>query len=326
MLDILIDKFIKSRNFNKKRNRDKLIRLTGIMGLFINMLLFSMKILIGLFSNSISIISDSLNNLSDCLTSVVTIYGSKLSEKPADENHPFGHGRSEYIATFMVGLFITLVGFQLLKSSIEGIISPNVITSSWISTIILVFSILLKLYMYSYNTKTAKIADSVLNKGVATDSLNDVMATSLVLLSVLVFRYLKVNIDGYVGLMISILVIKSGIEIFLEMGNVLIGRQISEDKLKKLEKIVLQGKYVKGVHNIQVHEYGKGQLSGSCHVEVPANIDVYSMHKIINDIEQQVQEETDIYLNIHMDPSYLLDKDHFKKVKDESAFDEIDLE
>lgn len=325
MLDILIDKFIKSRNFNKKRNRDKLIRLTGIMGLFINMLLFSMKILIGLFSNSISIISDSLNNLSDCLTSVVTIYGSKLSEKPADENHPFGHGRSEYIATFMVGLFITLVGFQLLKSSIEGIISPNVITSSWISTIILVFSILLKLYMYSYNTKTAKMADSVLNKGVATDSLNDVMATSLVLLSVLVFRYLRINIDGYVGLMISILVIKSGIEIFLEMGNVLIGRQIPKEKFDKLEKIVLEGKYVKGVHNIQVHEYGKGQLSGSCHVEVPANIDVYSIHKIINEIEQRVQEETDICLNIHIDPSYLLDSDHFRKVKDESAFDDIDL-
>lgn len=325
MLNLLIDKLINSRDFNKKTNRDKLIRLTGVMGLFINLLLFAMKILVGLFSNSISIISDSLNNLSDCLTSIVTIYGTKLSEKPADENHPFGHGRSEYIATLIVGLFITVVGFQLFRSSIEGILNPSAINSSWVSVVVLVASILLKFYMYLYNKKADKLADSVLTKGVATDSINDVIATSLVLVSILVFKYFGVNIDGYVGLLISFIVIKSGIEIFLEMGNVLIGKQIAKDKLARLKEIVLEAKYVKGVHNIEVHEYGKGQLSGSCHVEVPANIDVYSMHKIINRIEKQVLEETDINLNIHMDPSYLLDSDHFRKVEDESAFDDIDL-
>lgn len=325
MLNLLIDKLINSRDFNKKTNRDKLIRLTGVMGLFINLLLFAMKILVGLFSNSISIISDSLNNLSDCLTSIVTIYGTKLSEKPADENHPFGHGRSEYIATLIVGLFITVVGFQLFRSSIEGILNPSAINSSWVSVVVLVASILLKFYMYLYNKKADKLADSVLTKGVATDSINDVIATSLVLVSILVFKYFGVNIDGYVGLLISFIVIKSGIEIFLEMGNVLIGKQIAKDKLARLKEIVLEAKYVKGVHNIEVHEYGKGQLSGSCHVEVPANIDVYSMHKIINKIEKQVLEETDINLNIHMDPSYLLDSDHFRKVEDESAFDDIDL-
>ena len=325
MLNLLIDKLINSRDFNKKTNRDKLIRLTGVMGLFINLLLFAMKILVGLFSNSISIISDSLNNLSDCLTSIVTIYGTKLSEKPADEDHPFGHGRSEYIATLIVGLFITVVGFQLFRSSIEGILNPSAINSSWVSVVVLVASILLKFYMYLYNKKADKLADSVLTKGVATDSINDVIATSLVLVSILVFKYFGVNIDGYVGLLISFIVIKSGIEIFLEMGNVLIGKQIAKDKLARLKEIVLEAKYVKGVHNIEVHEYGKGQLSGSCHVEVPANIDVYSMHKIINKIEKQVLEETDINLNIHMDPSYLLDSDHFRKVEDESAFDDIDL-
>lgn len=326
MFNLLIDKIIESKNFNKKKNRDKLIRLTGVMGLFINLILFIMKIIVGLTVNSISIISDSLNNLSDCLVSVTTIYGAILSSKPADEEHPYGHGRSEYIATLIVGVFITMVGIELFRSSISGIINPSYISSSWITVIILIISIFLKLYMFLYNKKASKLCDSTLNKGVAMDSLNDVMATSLVLLSILIFNFSKINIDGYVGLIISILVIKSGIQLFIEMGNVLIGQQASKDDIEVMKKIILDAKYIKGVHNIETHEYGKGRLFGSCHVEVPANIDVYSIHTIINDVEKEILYKTGIEMNIHIDPSYMLEEDHFVKIQDEKAFDDIDLE
>lgn len=324
MLNFLIDKFIKSRNFNDVKNREKLVVLTGVMGLSINLLIFLLKIIIGFMSNSVAIISDAINNLSDSMSSLVTIVGTKIAAKPADKEHPYGHGRTEYIASLIVGIFIILVGFELLKTSIENIFNPKVLDISIYMAVILVISILLKLYMYFYNVKAYKMSGSTLNKMVSVDSMNDVLATSLVLISVIVGKNFNINIDPYVGIVISIVVLKSGIEIFLEIGNKLMGKEIPQETIEAMTEIILEGKYIKGVHQIEIHEYGRRKLYGSCHVEVPANIDTYTMHKILHQVEMKVYKEMEITLSIHADPNYLLEKDEFNKVDAKYLIEDVD--
>ncbi len=326
MFNFLVKKFIKSDDFSIKENRDNLIKISGIMGLIINIFLFIIKLTIGLFINSISIISDSINNLSDSLTSIVTIIGAIISNKPADENHPYGHGRTEYVVTMFVGVFILVVSIQLLISAVKSIILPDPIKYSKYTIIILVISILLKLYMYFYNKYVGKKAESVLNYGVAKDSINDVFATIFVLISILVYIYTGYNIDGYIGVIISLIVFKTGLDLILETGVILLGAQIPESMRDEMRDIILQGKYIKGVHKIEIHEYGPGKFYGSCHVEVPANIDMFSMHKIINEVELNVYKKLGVELSIHCDPIYLLEEDHFYRVKDIKEFEKIDLD
>lgn len=325
MYKFLLKKYIGSEDLLNKKNRDKAIRLTGIVGLFINLFLFSIKIIIGLISGSISIISDSFNNLSDSLNSIVTIIGSILSAVPADNEHPYGHGRTEYIVTMSVGMFITIVGVQLFISSFKGIFSTEIITANKFTFIVLIISIGLKLYMYSYNMKMAKKLDSELNRGIAKDSLNDVVSTILVILSITIFKLTSINIDSYVGIFISILIIITGIEMFKSMSIILLGKKVDQKIITKMEKIILNGEYIRGVHDIEIHEYGKGQYFGSCHIEAPANIDTYTMHNIVRNIEKEVMRKTNVRISIHIDPIYLLDVDHFYRVKDESELKDIDL-
>lgn len=325
MFSFLLYKYVKSDNFEVKENRDKAIRFTGLVGLFINLLLFLLKLAIGLLSGSISIISDSFNNLSDSLNSIVTIIGSILSATPPDEEHPYGHGRTEYIVTMSVGMFIVVVGFQLLISSIKGIFNPESINENIITYIILIISVCLKIYMYYYNMKAYKLLDSDLNKGIAKDSLNDVISTSLVFLSILIYRLTSFNIDAYIGVFISVLVIITGIEMFMSMSKILIGKQIDEEKVIKMKEIILSGKYIRGIHDVELHEYGKGQYFGSCHIEVPANIDTFTMHNIVREVEKEVMRKTNIRISIHIDPNYLLEKDYFYKVKDKKELEDIDL-
>lgn len=325
MLNFLIDKYIKSRNFNNSKNRSKLIILTGIMGFSINIFIFSLKIIIGFLSNSVAIISDAINNLSDSMTSLVTIVGTKISSKPADKEHPYGHGRIEYLASLIVGVFIIVVGFELLKTSIGSIIIPKDLIISKYMTIILVISILLKFYMYYYNKKAYLLSGSMLNKTISIDSLNDVMATSLVIGSIIINKIFDINIDGYVGLIISVIVLKSGIEIFIEIGDKLMGREIPEKTIEKMISIIMEGKYIRGVHQIEIHEYGRRKLHGSCHVEIPANIDTYTMHKILHQVEMKVYREMEIRLSIHADPNYLLENDEFNKVNPKDLLVDVDL-
>ena len=172
----------------------------------------------------------------------------------------------------------------------------------------------------------AKKAESVLNSGVAKDSINDVFATSFVLISILVYIYTGYNIDGYIGVIISLIVFKTGLDLILETGVILLGEQIPESMRDEMRDIILQGKYIEGVHKIEIHEYGPGKFYGSCHVEVPANIDMFSMHKIINEVELNVYKKLGVELSIHCDPIYLLEEDHFYRVKDIKEFEKIDLD
>lgn len=325
MYKFLLKKYIGSQDLRNKKNRDKAIRLTGIVGLFINLLLFSIKIIVGLISGSISIISDSFNNLADSLNSIVIIIGAILSSVPADNEHPYGHGRTEYIVTMSVGMFIIVIGVQLFISSFKGIFSTEIITANKFTFIVLIISIGLKLYMYSYNMKMAKKLDSEINRGIAKDSLNDVISTVLVIISIAIFKFTSINIDAYIGIFISILIIMTGIEMFKSMSIILLGKKIDQSMLDEMEKIILSGEYIRGVHDIEIHEYGKGQYFGSCHIEAPANIDTFTMHNIVRNVEKEVMRKTNIRLSIHIDPIYLLDVDHFYRVKDDSELKDIDL-
>ena len=315
MLKILMDKYIKSDDLNNPDNRGKLISLTGYMGLFINALLFIVKLIVGIMINSIAVIGDSFNNLSDTLTSLIAVFGSKISSKPADEDHPYGHGRGEYIASLLVGIVILMVGVQLFKSSIKNIMNPEKLNFNGVLLLILVISVLFKVYMYLYNIKVYKMIDSPLNYGVAIDSRNDVIATSAVILSIVAGRVFKVNIDGFAGMAVSLMVMYSGYGILKDMGNILIGKEVEGDLINKVRSTLLKGKYVKGVHDIELHEYGKNKVYGTAHAEVPANIDVYSMHEIIDSLEDQVYSDLGIELSIHMDPNYCLEEDQFNQVK-----------
>ncbi len=315
MLKFLMDKYIKSDDFTKCENRSRLISLTGYMGLFINALLFVVKLSVGLLINSIAVIGDSFNNLSDTLTSLIAVFGSKISSKPADEDHPYGHGRGEYIASLFVGIVILLVGIQLFKSSIKNIMDPKDLNFNIWLLLILLVSVLFKVYMYFYNIRVYKMIDSPLNYGVAIDSRNDVIATSAVILSILVGRFFKVNIDGFAGIAVSFMVMYSGYGILKDMGNILIGREVEGSLIDRVRETLLKGKYVKGVHDIELHEYGKSKVYGTAHAEVPANIDVYTMHEIIDSLEEEIYNDLGIELSIHMDPNYCLEEDQFNQVK-----------
>lgn len=310
MFRFLLKFYIKG-DYKHKSNREKVILLTGYMGLVINFILFLFKIVIGIMMNSISIIGDSFNNLSDTMTSIITIFGSIISSKPADEDHPFGHGRSEYIATLSVGISVFIVGIQLFKSSIQAIIKPEDIKFNIVLFIVLIISIFLKVYMYLYNLKTDKMIKSPMNRAAAIDSRNDVLATLVVVLSVFTYGIFGINIDGFAGLLISILVIKSGIEVFKDMGDILLGKDIEPKTIEEIRKIILSGKFVRGVHDIKVHDYGNGNLFGKADVEMPVNIDAYSVHEVIDDLEIRIKDELDIEISLHVDPCYCLEEDHF---------------
>ncbi len=311
MLNFLINKFIKSHNFEDTENRNKLISLTGYMGIFFNVLLFLVKLAIGIIINSISVISDAVNNLSDSFASIITVVGSYLSNKPADKGHPYGHGRGEYIASLSVGIFIVLIGLSLFKSSIESIFKPRDISTSLPALIILLLSISIKVYMYFYNMKVYRLIDSPLNLSQAVDSKNDIIMTFVVILSVFLSSFAKIQIEGPVGLAVSVIIVKAGIEIFIDMGEILLGKDVDDETTERIEEILMSGQYVIGVHDVEIHDYGKNKLFGTAHVEVPVNIDLYTMHEIVDRLEKEVKEELFVDLSIHTDPCYCLNQDVF---------------
>lgn len=312
MLKILASLFIKDKSLDQIEYNNKLTILSGYLGLSINLILFIFKISVGFIISSISVISDAVNNLSDGLSSLIAIIGSKIAAKPADKDHPYGHGRSEYIATLIVGIAIILVGFSLLKSGVENTINPKEVSASIPAIIILIGSILLKLYMFYYNKSLYKKTKSQINRSVAIDSRNDVITSFIVVLTVVLNYFQNINIEGPVSILVSLFIIYSGYSIIKDMMFILLGAQVDQEIKDELEKILLSGKYVKGVHDIELHQYGRQNIIGTAHLEVPSNIDVYSIHEIVDNLENKAKSKLNINLSIHMDPVYCLDKDHYK--------------
>ncbi len=309
MTTLLIKLFIKDyKNIKDENIRKKYGELGSFVGIGSNIVLFIIKFLIGVFINSVAIMADSFNNLSDSLSSIITLIGFKLGAKPADEEHPFGHGRMEYISGLVVSFIIMLIGFEFLKSSFFKIINPENIPFSYLTIFILLITVMVKIWQALFNKKIGILINSHSLIATATDSRNDVIVTSVTILSLVIFKIFGLNLDGYLGLFVALFLMYSGFNLAKETLSPLLGEAIDNELAEKIKSIALSYDEVIGVHDILVHNYGPNKSMASLHVEVPNNIDINISHETIDLIEKRVQEELNIFLTIHMDPINIDDK------------------
>lgn len=276
--------------------------LCGSAGIFFNILLFAGKFLAGFLSGSIAITADAFNNLSDAGSSVVTLFGFKLSGQEPDPDHPFGHGRVEYISGLVVSGIILIMAFELFKSSVDKILHPQAPDFSPMIAAILAASILVKIYMYLYNSKIAKKIDSAAMMATALDSLSDTLATSVVLLATFVGNFTGFIIDGWCGVAVALFICFAGINAAKETINPLLGQPPEKEFVARIEDIVLSSPEVLGIHDLIVHNYGPGRTMISLHAEVPAHGDILSLHDTIDNIERLLTQELKCSAVIHMDP------------------------
>lgn len=313
MTDVLISLFIKNRdNIKDAGVRNAYGILGGIVGILCNVILFVGKFFAGMVTGAISITADAFNNLSDAASSIITLAGFYMAGKPADEDHPFGHGRMEYVSGLVVALAILLMGVELLKSSVEKILHPEVITFQIVSIVILLVSILVKLWMAVFNRKIGEKIQSETMKATAKDSLNDCISTIAVLVGMLIFRFLGYNLDGFIGVLVACFVLWGGYEAVKDTMNPLLGETPDPELVKNIEEMVLRHKIVIGVHDMIVHDYGPGRRIVSLHAEVPANIDILEAHDMIDHIEMRLMQEYHCEATIHMDPVVIDDEETMK--------------
>lgn len=279
-------------------------KLCGIVGIALNILLFLGKFFAGMISNSIAITADAFNNLSDAGSSVVTLIGFKLAEKKPDEDHPFGFGRMEYLSGLVVSAVILLMGFELVKDSIDKIINPTSVDFSVVVLVILLASIAGKCYMAYYNFSYGKKFDSAALKATATDSLSDCISTAVVLAATIIGYYTNIQIDGYCGVIVGILIFVAGINAAKETMDPLLGQTPDPEFVERIEEIVLNfnKESVIGIHDLMVHDYGPGRRVISLHAEVPAEGDIIALHDIIDNLEVKLRTELGSLATIHMDP------------------------
>ena len=283
--------------------------LSGAVGIFFNLLLFAGKLTAALLSGSVAIIADAFNNLSDAGSAVVTIVGFKLSGKKPDPEHPFGHGRFEYITGFIVSIVILMMGYELARSSIKGIMNPAEVEFSTLTVIVLAVSICVKLYMALYNRRLALTIGSAAIDAVSRDSISDVAATSAVLITLLISRYTELKLDSWAGLAVSLFILYSGISSAKETIAPLLGMKPSKELVEEIEKIVMSHAQIAGMHDLVVHDYGPGRLMISLHAEVPSSIEVFEAHSVIDDTENELSEKLGCEAVIHFDPIDTDDKE-----------------
>lgn len=301
--DFLIRTFVKDyKNTVNREVRQRYGYLSGFTGIISNIILFFLKISIGLYLNSIAVMADAFNNLSDVGSSVVTIFGFMMSGKPADKEHPFGHGRFEYIAAMVVSFMVMLVGFEFVQSSINKIINPDVLKFDIFTFILLLSSIVVKIWLAFFNRKIGRTIGSKVMEATAFDSLSDVIATSVVALSLVASRWIAVPIDGYIGLAVSVFILYNGFNLTKETLNPLLGAAPDEELVKAIMDKTLSYKGIIGIHDLIVHNYGPGRIVASIHAEIPYNMDIMEAHDIIDLAEQEISEELGLHLVIHMDP------------------------
>ncbi len=289
-------------DFSDNKIRGKVGYLAGIVGIVVNSILFIIKLVIGISISSIAVLADAFNNLSDAASSVITIIGFKLSNLPPDKEHPYGHGRIEYLSALIVAFMVMLVGFQFIKTSIDRIIHPKAVVFELISFIILLISIFFKIWLSIFNKKLGdKISSSTL-KATSTDALGDVFTTSVVVVSLLASLFTDVAIDGYIGVLIALAILYAGFNLVKETISPLIGEAPSEELINSIKNGVLSYEYITGVHDLIVHNYGPGRTMASIHAEFPANIGVMDIHEVIDKAERELSEKLELHLVIHMDP------------------------
>lgn len=290
------------KNYTSPVVRVRYGMLCGAVGIGFNILLFIGKILTGTLTGSIGITADAFNNLSDAGSSAITLVGFRLSDAKADKEHPFGHGRFEYISGLIVSIAILLMGFELAKTSVEKIITPEPVTFSYLAVGVLVCSILIKLYMFFYNRGIGNKIDSSAMRATAMDSFSDVAATSVVLLSMFVAKWTGWSIDGYAGLAVALFILYTGVRAAKETISPLLGQPPTREFVQQIEHIVLNHEGIIGVHDLVVHDYGPGRMMVSLHAEVPADGNMIHLHDAVDNLEKLLRINCGCEAVIHMDP------------------------
>ena len=303
MITLLSKLFIKNREDVKDQKvRQAYGVLCGAVGIFLNLCLFAGKFIAGFISNSIAITADAFNNLSDAGSSIITLIGFKMAGQKPDPDHPFGHGRIEYISGLLVSVIILLMGFELLKSSVTKIIHPEELTFSPVILVILIVSILVKCYMFFYNKTLGKKLNSSAMMATGTDSLSDTLATTVVLISTLVAHFSGLAIDGWCGVAVGLFICYAGINAAKDTISPLLGQAPEPEFVNQVNSIVMAHESVIGIHDLIVHNYGPGRVLISLHAEAPADGDILALHDVIDTIEHELRDTLNCHEVIHMDP------------------------
>lgn len=311
MTKFLVKLFVKDyQNTNNPIVRERYGKLGSITGIIFNIILFSLKLFGGIIALSISIIADAFNNLFDALTAIVTLIGFKYANKPADKEHPFGHGRFEYLASLFIAIIIIVVGVELFRTSISELIDvKQLVKIEMFSVIVLVISLVLKAWLGYFNLKLGKKISSLAMQAYAKDSILDVIATAVVLIGLLIGHFASINIDGYLGALVALFIIYTGFKTVKETIDPLLGQSPSPEFINAIEEKILSYNGIYGIHDLIVHDYGPSRTIISLHVEVDADSDFLEMHDLIDNIERDIRRYFNCSITIHMDPLQLHDKD-----------------
>lgn len=326
MGELILKIFVENKDLSELKKRERYGIVSGIVGILCNIILSVSKFFIGVISNSVSIMADGINNLSDASSNIVTILGTKLANKPVDAEHPFGHGRMEYISALVVAFLIFLMGFELGKSSIEKIINPQEVTFSIVSLVVLILSIVIKLWLAGFNDKIFKKTNNVNAKAVKQDSLNDCLATFAAIIALLISSFTDfIYADGIIGLIVAFVVVLAGIDIIKDIVGNLLGKAPDPELVKSIEELMLKEKWIYGVHDLIIHDYGPGRIIASVHAEVPCDADILEVHEVIDRVEKEINSKLNIVICIHMDPIAVNDENinRYKKIISE-VIDEYD--
>ena len=282
--------------------RERCGKRSGLIGIGLNLLLCAGKFLAGAVTGSISVMADAFNNLTDAGSSLITLIGFRLAGQKPDDEHPFGHGRMEYLAGLIISMLILLVGFELGKSSIEKILHPQQVVFSVLSAVILVVSVCVKLWMFLFNRALSKKIQSAALAATASDSLADAIATSVVLVGLLAGRFFDVHIDGWLGAAVAIFIFRAGILAIKDTVDPLLGQPPEPELVKAVQETVLSHTEIVGLHDLIIHDYGPGRRMLSLHAEIPADADIMAAHDVIDHIERELRENYAVEAVIHMDP------------------------
>lgn len=310
MLNLLVKIFVKNHDdIKNEKVRTAYGTLASCFGIVSNLVVSLLKLIAGFMTNTISIVADGFNNLSDMLSSLISLFGFKMSQKKADKEHPYGHQRIEYIASFIVSVIIVVLGVQLISDSVEKIRHPEAISDKFIlNVVILVIAIFIKLYQALFNYSIGKKINSIALKATASDSRNDVIATSAVLIGLIISHFSNYNLDGYIGLLVGLLICYSGFKLVFESASPLIGEAPNEKLIEDIKTTINRSEIILGIHDLQIHSYGPSINFASCDVEVDSRLDLVTVHEEIDNIESICREKYQVKLTIHVDPVLVGDK------------------
>lgn len=316
--NFIVNKFIKNNSDTKDdKVRNSYGIVGGIIGILVNVILFIIKLTVGLIVSSIAIMADAFNNLSDAASSLITILGFKLSNKPADREHPFGHGRIEYLSALIVAFMVMLVGLQFIKSSFERIVNPTPVVFELVPFILLFVSIFLKVWLSRFNKFMGEKINSAALKASSVDALGDVFTSSCVVISFLAANFTSLPIDGYIGMVVALFIVYSGFSLVKDTISPLLGEAPDPELVNSIKEKVLSYDNILGTHDLIIHNYGPGKCMASIHAEIPSDISVVTIHEIVDKAEREISEALKIYLVIHIDPICVIEGE----VKE--AYDEI---